>query len=85
MFSQSVLADLPDPEEGKFYQGWLVRGEEGSDEYSIVSVGKLKLAKGGWSLDFSERNDYSDYAKVLVSLEEKDDDVPEKVILEGGF
>ncbi len=84
-FEHSVLADLPDPESGKFYQGWLVKSEEGDEDYSIVSTGRMQLAKGGWSLQFSSGIDYSEYAKVKISQEEISDRTPEKTILEGDF
>ena len=84
-FSESVLADLSDPEEGKFYEAWLTKGEEGKEGFSIISTGRMRLAKGGWMLDFQSQTDYSDHTKVIVSLEEKADKLPEKRILEGTF
>ncbi|OGM19745.1 hypothetical protein A2686_05325 [Candidatus Woesebacteria bacterium RIFCSPHIGHO2_01_FULL_38_10] len=79
VFEHSILADLPDPESGKFYEGWLVKGGE------LISTGKLKIAKGGWMLNFSSKTNYSDYSKVVVTIEEKEDKTPEKYILEGSF
>ena len=84
-FTHTVLADLPDPEEGSFYEGWLIRGEEGVDDYSFISTGKLKIAKGGYLLEFNSGNDFSDYSKVVVSLEKVADINPERQILEGEF
>ena len=78
-FSHSVLADLPDPESGKFYQGWLVKGDD------MVSTGRLNVAKGGYLLEFESVTDYSDHKGILVTLEEKSDNTPEKHILEGSF
>ena len=85
LFTHSVLADLQDPETGKFYEGWLLKGNEGEEGYSVVSSGRLTLAKGGWMLELRSQNNLSDYTKVLVSLEEKSDRLPEKNILEGSF
>lgn len=84
-FTHGVLADLPDPETGKFYQGWLVKGEEGDDDFDIVSTGRLSMAKGGWSLDFQASTDYSDYSRVLITAEEREDSTPEDTLLEGSF
>lgn len=84
-FTHSVLADLPDLEAGSFYQGWLVRGEVGSDDYARVSTGKLMIAKGGWMLDFTSGVDYSGYNKMMVSEETVNDLTPEKIVLEGSF
>ena len=84
-FTSSFIADLPQPESGKYYEGWLVKGEEGSEDYSIVSAGRLSAAKGGYLLDFSSRTDYSEYNKIMVTLESKSDRTPEETVLEGNF
>lgn len=84
-FSHSVLVDLPDPESGTFYQGWLVRGQEGSADYARISTGKLRIAKGGWMLDFTSGVDYSEYSTVMVSEETVNDLVPESIVLTGSF
>lgn len=79
-FSHMILADLPDPENGMFYQGWLQK-----DEGNIISTGKLRLAKGGYLLEFESNIDYSDHKKVFVTLEKVLDNNLEKRILEGSF
>ena len=84
-YEHNILADLPEIETSEFYQGWLVKGEEGSDGYSVLSTGKLRIAKGGWMLNFESSNDYSDYGKVIVSREKVNDTTPETHILEGSF
>lgn len=78
-FSHTVLADLADPPAGRFYEGWLVKGEK------VISTGKFRVAKGGYLLEFKSGTDYSDYGKVVVTLEEKDDKTPETHVLEGTF
>lgn len=78
-FTHALLADLPDPESGKFYQGWLIKGDE------TVSTGRLTMAKGGYLLEFESSTDYSDYKRVWITLEETSDATPEKHILEGSF
>ncbi|KKQ24958.1 MAG: hypothetical protein US62_C0036G0019 [Candidatus Woesebacteria bacterium GW2011_GWA1_37_8] len=84
-FTSTILADLPDPVPGSFYQGWLVKGEEGKDDYAILSLGKLTVAKGGWMLDYSSTSNKTDYSKVLITLEKKFDTTPETKVLEGSF
>lgn len=84
-FTSTILADLPDPESGSFYQGWLIKGEEGTDDYRIASLGKLTVAKGGWMLDYSGATNYSEYDKVMITLEKKFDLTPETKVLEGSF
>ena len=85
VFTHAVLADLPDPTSGTFYEGWLVRGKAGDSDFDFISTGKMQLAKGGYVLEFESQTDLSDYAGVVVTLETKLDDVPEEHILEGSF
>jgi hypothetical protein len=84
-FSMTLLADLPTPEDGKYYQGWIVRGDEGENNYSIFSLGRLNVAKGGFVVDFSSSKDYTNYNKVVVSLESTPDSQIEEIVLEGSF
>jgi len=84
-FTQTILADLTDPASGEFYQGWLVRGKEGEGNYSVISLGKLQVAKGGYLLDFTASKDYSDYKTVVVSMEKVNDAKIETRLLEGSF
>ncbi len=84
-FVHVVLADLPDLEEGLFYEGWLVRGTEGDDDFDYVSTGIMRLGKGGYLLEFESNTDYSEYQGVVITHEEKEDDNPETHILEGSF
>ncbi len=81
----TILADLPDPTVGSFYQGWIVKGEEGQEDYSLISLGKLILSKGGYKLDYQSKTDYSDHTKVIVSEETSKTDKTIKPILEGNF
>lgn len=81
----TVLADLPEPGIGGFYQGWLVRGEEGVDNYNLVSLGRLQSAKGGYMLNFQSKNDYADYTKVVISEEKNQSNKITKSVLEGNF
>ncbi|KKQ40749.1 MAG: hypothetical protein US60_C0054G0008 [Microgenomates group bacterium GW2011_GWC1_37_8] len=84
-FTHEVLADLPEAEAGAYYEGWLVKGEEGKEGHSLISTGRLSLAKGGWMLSFVSTKDYSDHEKVIVSFEKKADKTIEEPILEGTF
>jgi hypothetical protein len=71
-FSHIIIADLPQPISGS-YQGWLIK-----DDNTKISTGVLRLAKGGYLLEFTSRVDYSDYKKVEVRL-------GESVVLSGSF
>jgi len=78
-FSHMILADLPDPTGGEFYQGWLVQGD------TQVPTGKMRIAKGGYLLELNTTTDYSDYDQVMVTLEKIADSTPETTVLEGSF
>ena len=84
-FSHVVLADLPEPEEGFFYQGWLFKGEEGSEDYLLVSTGRAVVAKGGYLIEFNSASDLSMYYGVMVTKEKVFDINPEEKVLEGFF
>ena len=73
-----ILADLPDPSGKEFYQAWLKKGEE------LVSLGKLRVAKGGWMIEYSAAK-YPDFETVLVSRETVFDSKLETRLLEGSF
>ncbi len=81
VFLHTILAELPDPEVGKFYEGWLVR----ESDKSVVYSGRLELRKGGWMLEYVGKKDLNDHKLVVVTLESKDDQKPETHILEGRF
>ena len=83
-FELVILADLEDPNEG-FYQAWLAKGKEGEVGFSYVKLGSLRLAKGGYLLEFESASDYTSYNQVLVTLEKTDDTKIEKRVLEGSF
>lgn len=78
-FSLTIMADLSAPKAGYFYQGWIANAK------SFVSLGKLSLAKGGYLSEFGANKDYSDYKKVVVTLEKVYDATPETHVLEGSF
>lgn len=79
-FEHTILADLPTPKAGTFYEGWLT-----NQDGTLFSTGRLRVAKGGYLLEFSSQTDYTDYSQVIVSLEKVADSTPEKRILEGSF
>lgn len=82
-FIHSVLADLPDPADGEFYQGWLVKGED--EQEDIRKTSKLRIAKGGYLLEFEAGEDLTDYNKVIISKETTDDSEMEEIVLEASF
>ncbi|MFC1625898.1 anti-sigma factor [Patescibacteria group bacterium] len=70
----TVLADLPEPGSGYFYQVWVEKDGE------LTSLGKMWMVKGGYLF-----NGKIDEQKVVVSKEKVLDATPETKILEGSF
>jgi len=79
-FTLTILADLPDPEPGQFYQAWITVGDS-----QKLSLGQLREAKGGWLLEYQSNIDYTKNNEVEVTLESKLDATPEEVLLRGSF
>jgi hypothetical protein len=75
----SVVADLPEPLAGKFYEVWLKKG----DVYTPIN--RLNNEKGGWILNFSLGMDFEEYTGVIVSVESALSSRPSEVVLEGSF
>ncbi|MEK7061385.1 MAG: anti-sigma factor [Patescibacteria group bacterium] len=71
-FSHIVIADLPQPASGS-YKAWLIK-----DDTTKISTGVLRLAKGGYLLEFTSNTDYSNFKKVEVKL-------GERIVLSGSF
>ena len=61
--------DLVDPQDGYFYEGWLVNPSNGE----FISTGELSLATGAWMNTFSSNQDYTAYTKYVLTLEPRDD------------
>lgn len=85
-FVHLVIAQLDDPTEGKFYEGWLVRKKP---SLTFMSTGKLERAdEGDFVLLFNSETDYSDYNDVVITEETESlglDNNPETHVLEGTF
>lgn len=75
---REILIDADDPESGYFYQAWL------ENNGNLKSLGKLKMAKGGWLIEFNETVNKGN-TNIIVSLEKNFDNTLEKKILVGSF
>lgn len=84
-FSLTVMANLPDPKSGTYYQAWMVRGNPGDVNFSYASLGRLGIAKGGYLVDFISSKDYSDYKAIVVSVQTTTSVTPQTHLLEGSF
>ena len=83
-FQHLIVATLPDPPEGYFYEGWLIR----SKPFDFFSTGRLIQHADDlkWYLVWTDVEDRRDYNKVIVTLEEDDgDEAPADHVLEGVF
>lgn len=83
-FQHVVAATLPDPPVGYYYEGWLIR----SKPFDFFSTGRLIQHADDlrWYLLWESADDYSDYTKVIVTLEPEDGDIaPADHVLEGVF
>jgi len=78
----SLLAALPDPSSGEFYEGYMMESGEDDEVY----LGKLRKAKGGWLLEYEGQSSLLESnPKVVITLEKVDDETPETKVLEGAF
>lgn len=78
----TASANLPDPKDSTFYEGWLVK--KGSNPVQFEDTGKLEKQKDGtYEVSYSSDNTYEGYDFVVVTWEKVDDQKPEKHILEG--
>lgn len=85
-FTHVIEATLPNPPQGVYFEGWLVRGQKDDADFDFFSTGKMiQDEEGKWVLGYTAGRDYSDYAHVVVTLETRDDRKPEEHILEGTF
>lgn len=84
-FTHTVTANLDDPAEGKFYEGWLVTQ---TPELDFFSTGELTKSEDDYTLEYTADENLSQYNEVVVTEEtEADglDGVPEDHVLEGSF
>ena len=72
---------LPDPENGFFYEGWVVRR---GDDFSVLSTGELDNVNGEYSNSYASSTDLTDHTFYVLTLEPDDGDpAPAEHILEG--
>lgn len=78
MFAE--FKDLPHPEEGFFYEGWVVR----QDPLSVISTGEATRSLGDYSNTFTSEIDLTDHDFYVLTLEPDDGNPdPADHILEG--
>ncbi len=83
-FQHVAVATLPEPPEGYFYEGWLIR----SRPFDFFSTGRFIQHADDlkWYLVWDGPEDKRDFKKVIVTLEPDDgDEAPSEHVLEGAF
>ena len=74
----TVLADLPELESGQVYKAYIAKAE--SEEK--MSLGSMRVAKGGWIVEYKTSNDLSEYKQIQVVRESSTEN---QVMLQGSF
>jgi hypothetical protein len=76
-----VQANLPDPNPGLVYEGWLVAQDP---PLKFFSTGVMeKSSDGTYTLTYSSTQAYPEYNHVVITLETQVDAIPEAHVLEG--
>jgi len=81
-FNHKVMAKLGDPAEGKFYEGWLVKG------ISFFSTGKMEKKDEMYVLEYMSEEDSREFKDIVITEETLAnglDGKPEVHVLEGKF
>ena len=72
--------NLPEPQDGDFYEGWVVR----SDPFDFISTGKAVLENDEYINRFLSEENWLDHTQYVLTLEPDDDNpAPATHILEG--
>lgn len=74
----TVLADLPELESGQVYKAYVAKAE--SEEK--MPLGSMRVAKGGWIVEYKTSNDLSEYKQIQVVRESSTEN---QVMLQGSF
>lgn len=85
VFTHTIQANLPDPADGKFYEGWLVTSTPSLD---FFSTGGLTKEGNVYILEYTSTEDEFDHPEVVITEETSAnglDGSPEAHILEGEF
>lgn len=82
IFAHTVSANLNPPANGKFYEGWLVKGSD------FFSTGKMNEQDGQYILEYTSDEDQRSFNEVVITEETEAnglDNNPEDHVLEGEF
>ncbi|KKR04646.1 MAG: hypothetical protein UT30_C0005G0049 [Candidatus Uhrbacteria bacterium GW2011_GWF2_39_13] len=77
------MGNLPEPAQGYFYEGWLIRR---GDSFSVLSIGHAVKTEKGYMNVYQSPTDLSDHAFYVLTLEaENGNATADEHILEGSF
>lgn len=79
VYSVTILADLPEPASGKFYQAWIANGDD------FHTLNRLTVGKGGYMLNYKSDHNHPNDNRVVVSEETTVGNAPTDIVLEGSF
>jgi hypothetical protein len=83
-FVFTVLADLPDPPRGYAYHVWISK-DTSDPNADARDLGSLRIAKGGWILDYQSKSDLSSYNGVFIAESTGAEKSPQKKVMLGTF
>lgn len=76
----ATVSDLPELEEGYFYEGWIVRQEP----FDFISTGELTVHGDGFGNYYTSDNNYLTHNMYIITLEPRDGDpAPAEHVVEG--
>lgn len=78
IYKLTVAATLPDPKNVN-YQVWLVSPE------SVLPIDYMRGLGTSWSLSLRDKDKYSGYDGIWITLERSKDELPEEHVMEGSF
>lgn len=83
-FSATISAQLPTPAEGFYYEAFIIKALPILDK---VSIGELVSVEntGNYSATFESPDNFTDYTRIVVTLEKRGDKDASKTILDGSF
>ena len=81
-FAHIVTAQLDDPADDMFYEGWLVREPIAEGQFS---TGKMEKIGNDYFLEYTSDQNYPEHNTVVITLEKVLDDISETHVLEGSF
>lgn len=79
----ATFENLLDPDEGYFYEGWIVRTD---GELSVLTTGALEQVDGKWVNIFTAERDLTDHNQYVLTIEPDDGNpLPAGHVVEGEF